>query len=109
MNRQDKKRAESISCEFDDALRYALGTIMSEISEAGICAGWLSGLEDDLPPIIKATAETNESQVFYQALITPKEARMILAIVSYLGHWVKAEYPVNGPRRFVPYVPEEDE
>lgn len=67
------------------ALIQALGQLMSDWSEEWYAAGWMSGLEDMLPTLIREIVTYPKSRSKSQLA----EARAMWEIAKKLGHWVK--------------------
>jgi hypothetical protein len=65
-----------------------IGDRMSEISDECYFAGWLDGLEKDLPDLCEEAVATNEPVEYGIGLIAPAEAAELLALVKRLGCWV---------------------
>lgn len=81
-----------------------LGRMMSEISERCWTAGWISGAEDDLPPLIAMAAASRETQGWGQSLVWPDESDIMIALVASMGHWATLNPDINGIE-YLPYQP----
>lgn len=76
-----------------DGLMSALYRLMAAWSEDHYAAGWMSGLEDDLPFEVKKIINQTERNCGYL------EANALWAVASLLGHWMNYEgepYTPNG-------------
>jgi hypothetical protein len=73
--------------------------MMSDWSEENWCAGWLIGLEENLPRLIR-NVDDGETPIAEDLLIMQEIADM-------LGHWAKLNEDAAFPE-YVPHVPECD-
>lgn len=87
-------------------LTHALGVLMSEISEYNYCSSWLSGLEDELPPLLRRVVAGQDVK-WGGAGIRDDAAKAACALADLLGHWANREYDSEG-KQYVPYFPEND-
>jgi len=79
-----------------------LGSLMRAASESTYCAGWMMGLEDDLPEACQHLIEgTDNGYNLYIGTVSRIDAEIMVAIAKSLGHWV--DYDNN------PYIPECDQ
>lgn len=64
----------------------ALATLMSDLSEAGFCSGWMDGLEVDLWRL--AHADVDRSTRYGMDDVTPRQKADLRALAEACGCWV---------------------
>jgi hypothetical protein len=80
-----------------------LGRRMNHLSETAYCAGWMHGLEEQVPALCDQAVKTGKIQPFGGTVVCPGLAARLLAMRDKLGHWVVPA--VKGG--YEPYVPSE--
>ena len=85
------------------ALTQALGEVMSTVSEFTWAAGWYSGIEEKLPPVVRRMRFRQKAEAPW--LITPMQTQTMLTIADRLGHWAKYDSYYDC---FMPFVPQSD-
>lgn len=91
------------------ALTYALGTMMSQISEDAYRAGWYMGMEDTLPAEARKRMEqwNDEPLPREKTLygISGEQAELLCTIADMLGHWAVPARGEVGWYGYKPYYP----
>jgi hypothetical protein len=64
----------------DEGARFGLAAIMTGISEAGWCAGWMSGIEFDL-------WEAPAGKRIGQEILTERQATLLKLLAEEAGGW----------------------
>ena len=65
-----------------------LGTLMSECSEVCWSAGWLSGTEKQLPPLVEEVLITKKPIKWGHGIIDYETAVTLGGLKNILGNWV---------------------
>lgn len=85
-------------------LTQALGYLMSDASEELYCAGWLGGLEDDLPYALLNDTAPDAPTIMPWSSVDDDARALMCAIAKGLGHWANWEGYERGDQ-YVPYMP----
>lgn len=86
-------------------LMQELGTLMSQLSEACFCAGWLGGTELFVPALCQQALVTKSVRYWGVGEVTPELAAKMVDIAERLGHWVDMDVLAVGYEPFDPGVP----
>ena len=82
-------------------LTQALGIMMSDISQSHWCAGWLYGMEDNLPrDCYRVMGRPIDKDELHFA-VSEAEAAPVVLIADMLGHWA-----TWNSDEYLPYVPQ---
>lgn len=61
---------------------------ISDFSEESYCAGWMGGIEDDLPRLCAKVIETGRPHHYGQATVTVERAKYFTQLAADAGSWV---------------------
>lgn len=89
-------KIQALEPEARTLLTQALGQMMSDVSEEQYSAGWMMGLEEELPSCIRHRRET------CTYLVDRELANLMQTIADALGHWAALS---DDGDYYVPHVP----
>jgi len=89
-------------------LLQELGRMMSDISEACYCAGWMGNTEYIVPELCTRAVKSGVAQPWGQSQVTPAKAAELCAAAALLGHWADLDEMAVHYEPFQPFpVPAE--